>query len=457
MRLMEADTGSSGAKSPSALAPFAYDWVGGDIHGLSAYAGTLYGYAPKINNVAAALNGKVSQIVGDAGWQGSAASAFTKAWDHDATGAAALATVTSATGDVVDWLAVTLSKIESALEQAAHEAASHGVPVGAGGQPPNMCLANAAAESWRASYQGFWDRCMLDAVTARNKAAGALQGIGNTILGNHDGRLSSGDWTAVSDVLAGFLGEQTRYRGFVDLRVGHAKSELADARTKAIEDARQADGRFGTWSAEDRQGFNDAKSTLSSAEEDLTAAKGTENWLSRLAGFSPSDIPAVGDSVDGVGGVAGDLARAGTGIPFVDLAAVGVSTYFGAQEDMAQGVPGDVAYPAEAAGNVAALGIGGGLGIATTGVVATGLTTLGASGLVVSLGAGGAGVLAGGVVAYGVGDFTHHLIDENWGADMNKYGTVDGIMHGIGDSAVKTGEDFGHMASSVWHGITSIF
>ena len=30
-----------GAKSPSALAPFAHDWVGGDIHGLSAYAGTL--------------------------------------------------------------------------------------------------------------------------------------------------------------------------------------------------------------------------------------------------------------------------------------------------------------------------------------------------------------------------------------------------------------------------------
>ena len=36
---------AAGAKSPSALAPFAHNWVGGDIHGLSAYAGTLYGYA----------------------------------------------------------------------------------------------------------------------------------------------------------------------------------------------------------------------------------------------------------------------------------------------------------------------------------------------------------------------------------------------------------------------------
>jgi len=69
----------SGAKSPSALAPFAHNWIGGDIHGLSAYAGTLYGYVPEITDVATALDGKVKQIVGAAGWQGSAASAFTKA------------------------------------------------------------------------------------------------------------------------------------------------------------------------------------------------------------------------------------------------------------------------------------------------------------------------------------------------------------------------------------------
>ena len=45
-----------GAKSPSALAPFAHDWIGGDIHGLSAYAGTLYGYVPRLSDVATALD-----------------------------------------------------------------------------------------------------------------------------------------------------------------------------------------------------------------------------------------------------------------------------------------------------------------------------------------------------------------------------------------------------------------
>ena len=221
--------GSSGAKSPSALAPFAYDWIGGNIHGLSAYAGTLYGYVPEINGVATSLGGTVKQIVGGAGWQGSAASAFTQAWDKDAVGASDLAKVTSATGDVVNWLAVALSKIEAALEQAADQAESHGVTIGSDGQPPQACLANPTAESWRASYQGFWNRCMLDAVKARSTAASQLQGIGDLILGKHggngsgDGGLQKGDWTAIGDVLAGFLGAQTRFRGFVDLRVGRAK------------------------------------------------------------------------------------------------------------------------------------------------------------------------------------------------------------------------------------------
>ena len=49
-----------------------------------------------------------------------------------------------------------------------------------------------------------------------------------------------------------------------------------------------------------------------------------------------------------------------------------------------------------------------------------------------SLAAGGAGVLAGGVVAYGVGDFAHNMIDENWGADFHQHGVIAGLGYGIG-------------------------
>jgi hypothetical protein len=34
---------------------------------------------------------------------------------------------------------------------------------------------------------------------------------------------------------------------------------------------------------------------------------------------------------------------------------------------------------------------------------------------------------------------------------------VGGVFGGIGDSAVKTGQDFAHVSESIWHGITSIF
>lgn len=82
-----------GAKSPSPLAAFAYNWIGGDIHGLSAFSGTLYGYVPEVTNVVTSLDNRVQRIVGDASWTGNAASAFTKAWEKDSSGATALGIV----------------------------------------------------------------------------------------------------------------------------------------------------------------------------------------------------------------------------------------------------------------------------------------------------------------------------------------------------------------------------
>jgi hypothetical protein len=350
---------------------------------------------------------------------------------------------------------VNLAGIESALEKAADEAAAHGVPIGADGQPPQACLADPAAETWRASYQGFWNECMLDATSARNTAAAALQKIGDAITELNT--LNNGDKAAVSDVLAGFLGAQTRYRAHVESKIPGLKQSLKGAKVKAIEDAREANGRFGKWTAEDRGKFAGAKTQLASVEGDLTEAKSNENLFTKVLGYSPSDVPAIGSALDDMGGLAGKLARFGADVPIVDVAAAGAGTYFNAQVDMAQGIPAYQAYPEEAVGNLAALGIGGEVGALATGGAATGLGMLGAGGLGVSIAAGGVGVVVGGVVAYGVGDFAHNLIDENWSADMHKYGFWGGIGDGVGDSAVKTGQDFAHVGETIWHGITSIF
>jgi uncharacterized protein YukE len=447
-----------GAKSPSALAAFAHDWVGGDIHGLSAYAGTLYGYVPRLSDVATALDTKVSHIVGDAGWKGSAASAFTKAWQHDATGATALAVMVSAAGDIVNTLAVNLASIESALEQAADTTAAHGVPVGAGGQPPLECFADPAKESWRVSYQSFWNQSMLAATTARSQAAGALAQLGTAATeGGGDAGLGKGEYTALFDTLAGFFGAQTRYRAYVEGKLPGLKKSISKAITDAREEARQADGRFGSWTDQGKENFGDAKSRLSSVQDDLAAAGKTENPFTKAWGFSPSDISSVGNKLEGLDGAGGGLARFFGDIPVVDVAAAGVSTYFGAQDDMAAGVPWYAAYPGEAGGNIAAVAAGGWVGGLAAGGTAAGLGALGVGGVGLTMAAGGVGVLAGGVVAYGVGDFAHNLIQENWGGDIHQHGVILGIGEGIGDSAAKTGQDFVKVGTGIAHGVEHVW
>jgi hypothetical protein len=445
----------SNAKSPSPLATFAYNWVGGDIRGLSAYAGTLYGYAPKINDVATALNGKVRGTVGAAGWQGSAAAAFTGAWGRDARGCAALSAMTTTTGEVVNWLAVTLSQIESALENAADKTSAHGVPIGPDGRPPQARLANPADESWRSAYQAFWNEAMHAAVTARNEAAAELQKIFDGVTG---AGLKPGDRTSWNDVILGFLGAKTRYRAWVKGNVEVLEKLKGDARLKAVEDGRQADGRFGKWTPEDRQAFDDAKAKFGTGEDQLSAAEDSEGWFSKAMGFSSGDIPAVSKALED----SSDFLKATADIPFVDLAAAGAATYFNAQDDIGLGVPAGAAYPLEAGGSALSLAGGYVAGSWATGTAAGVLTDGTLAGLGLSAGgvglvAGGAGVLAGGVVAYGVGDWVHNLIDENWAKDIHNDGVAGGVAVGTWHSIDNTGKDLGHTAESVWHGITSIF
>jgi hypothetical protein len=46
---------------PASLAPFAEDWVGGDIGGLQALAAELYGFVPEITGITAALNQQLNR------------------------------------------------------------------------------------------------------------------------------------------------------------------------------------------------------------------------------------------------------------------------------------------------------------------------------------------------------------------------------------------------------------
>jgi uncharacterized protein YukE len=154
---------------PSALAAFSYDWVGGDIRGLSQFAGELVGFIPKIDNVAGTLDDQVSGMISAADWQGAAASTFTSSWGKDSADAQEIASMAVGIGRIVDELAVSLSKIESALETEADFASSHGVQIGPDGQPP----ADPSSE-YATAYQETYQGALQEAQTARDNAVNAL-------------------------------------------------------------------------------------------------------------------------------------------------------------------------------------------------------------------------------------------------------------------------------------------
>ena len=273
------------------------------------------------------------------------------------------------------------------------------------------------------------------------------------------GDLKPGDRTSWNDVLLGFLGAKTRYRAWVEGKVESLEALKSDARLKAISDARQADGKFGKWTPEDRTAFDEAKAKFGAGADQLAGAENAEGAFSKVMGYSAGDIPAVSKALED----SSSLLKAGADLPFIDLAAAGAATYFNAQDDIADGMPAGVAYPAEAGGSALSLGAGYLAGDAATGATAGLLAEGGAlAGLGVGAGgiglvAGGAGVLAGGVVAYGVGDFVHNLIKENWGQDIHNDGVVGGVAAGTWHSVENTGKDMAHTAQSIWHGVTSIF
>jgi uncharacterized protein YukE len=443
--------------------PFSHEWIGGDIHGLSSFAGTMYGYVPKIADVVTALNGKVSQIVSDAGWQGDAASAFTGNWEKVSAETNSVGLVIIDAGQIVDQLAVDLAKIENALEKAAATATSHGVAIGGSGQPPSACYADKTKEDWRQGYDVFYHQCMNDAEKARNLAAGSLQTLFGEMTGHKpdgeggDKGVKVAEGATVIDYLSDLLATPSAYAGKVADKVAELTKKAGDAKNawlSAQAAARGADGRFGKMPDDVKAALKDANNTLSSAEGDLAKAQQSENAFTKVLDTRVSDLPGLAKAADGLDD-ASVLGKA-LDLPVIDILAGGVNTYVNAQQDMKHGVPGWAAYPLEAGGTIASLAAGAAVAGLVGGAVA-GLSIAGAPVLAV-----GAAAAAGGVVAFGVGDYIHNYI-EDFGENWHEHGAL-GIITDFGSAGVGTWNDtkalagdVGHAASSVWHGVTSLF
>jgi uncharacterized protein YukE len=440
-------TGARGTSQSvlSALAPFSYDWIGGNIAGLASFAVRLEFYVPEIGEVVTGLDQQVAQIASDAGWQGRAASAFAKAWEVDAVGATALATVINSTAQTCGQLASALATIEHALETFARQVEAHGVQIGGNGQPVPEPL-TATAETWRQAYLSYYDECMADATTARINATTALHGLYAQIAppakaGGGSGGLQLGDDNTLGDYLRAFWALPTEYRKEVQESVETQEGLVAKAE-KALAGDRDALGRFtaGNKIKVHLAALEEAEGKLKPLEKELDTAKASENALTKGLDFSVADIPAFSDKdLSKVLGAAADT-------PFIDILSGGLGAYLGAQQDIQNHVNPVVAYGAETDG--AALSFAG------AGAVAESI----AGPLAVRLGVAG-------IVGWGIGDLAHNVIDEPWGQDFGhqdvhiEYGQpvvlgdpipgyYDGLNKGIDDVLRNTGSDAVNLVKS---------
>ena len=417
----------SGAKS---LAPFAYDWVGGDIHGLRMLGEQCSRAVSELSSVDQALSRKVAAVVDAGSWEGAAASAFTGAWDADSRAGAQLAQAWNQIGTIAGNLAADLATLENALEQAADEVEKQGVLVNpANGEPVagadaigNACpdaQVLASRVKLSNSYAKYRASILSEASVARAEAALALSAITEEILP------SQADWGDVAnglDTARSLWAVPTAYRIELGKELSEASARAQTAQRAAFEELiakRSVAGNNALLDKETRESLTQTRAGQAEVEGKLASAP-PESSLT---------MTADGDA-DGLGlaGLAGGAVRA---LPFVGTTVgAGITVW----QDRESGESWGHAISDGAASNGAALAAG------------TGAAAIIGGGSVVAI---GSGVVVGAVVAVGVGDFVHNMFQQNWQADWQAHGVLVGTLDGVGDAAKNTGHDLLHLADDL--------
>jgi hypothetical protein len=417
----------SAAKS---LAPFAYDWVGGDIHGLQMFGEQCSRAATEINSVDQALSRKVAAVVEAGSWEGTAASAFSKAWNTDSRAGVQLAQAWNEIGTIAGDLAANLATLENTLEQDADQLEKQGVYIN-----PKNGAAVAGADATGAAcpdaqtlashtklanqYMSIRASILSQASVLKAEAALSLGTITQEILP------SQADWGDVAnglDTVRSLWAVPTAYRIEVEKELSQAGAKWETSwRSAALEliEKRRLVGNNALLAKATRENLTETRGELASVEDKL-AASPPESALS---------MTAEGDA-DGLGlmGLAGGAVRA---LPFVGTTVgAGITVW----QDKESGESWGHALSDGAVSNGAALGAG----LATTAIIGGG-----------SVVAVGSGVVVGAVVAVGVGDFVHNLFQQNWQADWQAHGALVGTLDGVGDAAKDTGHQLLHLADDL--------
>jgi uncharacterized protein YukE len=426
----------AGARTPLPLESFSADWVGGDIRGLSALAGKCYDIAPQIGAAASKLNTAVQEVTGaigglsgTQGWKGTAAASFSSAWGKDATAAGELAGAWGQIGGIVDVLAAELARLEHQWEQEAQAVSEiYGVQIDAltgglsteptlsapttGSTPPGVCVPRQMEAGAARAYQGFVGQILSQAQQARTAATGALEGISQALL---PPGFDSGQLTDDLDGLRSLWATPTAARQALEDDAGEVAASIA---------------RIKAWYSLSARGTpSEAQAELDRLFEEQQQAE--DQLLGGLSRETATSAAAAGDSsfFDGLPDAAGGALKA---VPYV-------GTTVGAGLTIWQDIEaGESPYRAVADGVVSS-GVSLGVGTVVGGAVTAAVVLVAPEAV-----AAGAGIVAGGVAAVGVGDFVHRLFQENWTLDRQQYGVLGGTWHGVADSYDGTRHDLAH-------------
>ncbi len=408
--------------SGSALAACAYDWVGGNFAGLKSLENQCSAVATTISGADRALSQQVSQVVHAGGWSGAAASAFTAAWDRDSVAGAQLAGAWQQIGAIAGNLASVLASLESALEQAAYQVEKQGLAIdkATGAAQPDIVPNGLACPSPQVvalagPYDAYRTRILDQASVARGEAALALDAITGSLLPSQP---DYGDPVNGLDSVRNLWAVPTVYRRDLAEALVVARRTTAETQDAAWQNLLAKKAVSGSAARLDPK-------VRASAAKALQKQAELQGELDHAPPETPLTAAADGDfEVLGLAGVAAGAVRA---IPFIGTAIGGGITVW---QDREEGESWKQSLIDGAASSTVALAAGLGVGA----VIGTG-----------SVAAIAAGVIGGGVLAVGAGDFVHNLAQENWTAEWHAHGVVAGTLDGAKDAAVETGHQALHL------------
>ena len=381
----------------SPLPAFSYHWVGGDVAGLEALNIQCRKVASTISGADRALTREVSSVVGDAGWTGAAATAFSTAWDRDATAGAQLAQAWEEIGQIAATLAYNLAALESALEEAAIQVEQQGLPVDmktglplpgtiAGGGACPSPQATAAQEQLAGQYMTYRAGILQEATGARNRALNGLYAVTTRLL---PASFDYGQLTNDLDGVRSLWAIPTTYRVKVEGQL-HDAGDTIDQMWQALIAGRRVSGNNFRLEKDLVERGAKARAAIPGLESQAKDAP-PESLLNRLAGGDP-------EALGGLGVAAGAL-RA---VPYIGATVGGVLQVI---QDREAHESWRHSLVDGAVSNLASVGAASGLTLIGGALIGTGSVAV----------VGGTVVLAG-AAAVGVGDVVHNVIQENWGA-----------------------------------------